>query len=253
MKFELYEKSEKIIAGITLRDGTAAEEGNMALHSCISPDNVIENRRKLASVLGSGLDCFVCPSQTHSANFYQVTSQDKGKGAFEQNTAIHNTDAVYTFEPNILLCCFSADCVPVIFYNKVSGLIGLIHSGWQGTVKEITIKVFQDLIEKQGCKPEDFNVYIGKAISQEKFEVDVDVYQKFVGLGYTEPFMLFNKQTGKYHIDNKQIVKKQCELLGIPSGRIFVDPTCTYTDPACFSYRENRQCGRHMSFIIRKT
>ena len=54
------------------------------------------------------------------------------------DTAIPDTDALYTYEPNLVLCSFTADCVPVIFYNEVNGLIGVIHSGWQGTVKEIT-------------------------------------------------------------------------------------------------------------------
>ena len=56
------------------------------------------------------------------------------------------------------------------------GLIGVIHSGWQGTVKEITTKLFDHLIHVEQCDPKDFRVQIGAALSQEKFEVDEDVY-----------------------------------------------------------------------------
>lgn len=252
MKFELYENREGIVAGMTLRDDNDAEGGNMALHTCISTDNVIENRLKVADFLGCDLGHFVCPNQTHSENFYQAASADRGRGANEHGSAIPDTDALFTFEPDILLCCFTADCVPVIFHNKAAGLIGVIHSGWQGTVKEITLKVFLHLIGKLGCNPQDFKVYIGKAISQQKFEVDEDVYQQFSTLKYAEPFILFNDRTGKYHIDNQQTVKKQCELAGIPSQLISVDKTCTYTDSNCFSFRQDPTCGRHMSFIMRR-
>ena len=39
------------------------------------------------------------------------------------DTAISNTDALYTLEPNLLLCSFTADCVPVIFIIKLMALL----------------------------------------------------------------------------------------------------------------------------------
>lgn len=252
MKIEYYENKGGIITGMTLKDDSEAESGNMALHNCISTDNIIKNRQKLAEILGCDLGSFVCPGQNHTDNFYQASSADKGKGSYEYASAIPDTDALFTFEPGILLCCYTADCVPVLFHNKAAGLTGVIHSGWQGTVKEITLKVFKHLIDNLGLNPQDFKVYIAKAISQEKFEVDEDVYSQFKALGYADPFIFYKDSTGKYHIDNQQTVKKQCEIAGIPSHLISVDKTCTYTDPDCFSFRQDPKCGRHMSFIIRR-
>ena len=64
--------------------------------------------------------------------------------------------------------------------------------------------------------------------------------------------MYVNEETHKYHIDNQLTVKKQCELAGIPTDQITIDPTCTYVSPIGFSYREDKKSGRHMSFIMRK-
>src|SRR5690606_16145635 len=102
---------------------------------------------------------------------------------------------LYTFEKNIVLATFTADCVPVIFYHENSGVIGVIHSGWQGTVKEITVKIFQHLIKNENCQSEHFHVYIGPAISQEKFEVDEDVYERFKQLGYADEFIFYRPET----------------------------------------------------------
>jgi hypothetical protein len=252
MKIKCYANNEEWRAGITLRDESEPEAGNMALHSCKNPHDILENRKKLAAFLGCDPGDFVCARQTHGSRFHRVTRDDKGRGAFNADTAISNTDALYTYEPNLLLCCFSADCVPVLFYHEGKGLVGVIHSGWKGTVQEITLQLFEHLKRTEGCSPRDFHVQLGMALSQEKFEVDADVYVKFKELGYADHFIYFNAETNKYHIDNQLTVKKQCELAGIPSEHISIDRTCTYASPDGFSYRRDQTCGRHLSFVRRQ-
>lgn len=252
VKVKLYIKNDRFIAGTTLKDKSFPEENNMALHVCENPNYIIENREKLATFLQTDLRNFVCANQTHSANFHKVTMEDKGRGATTLENAIPNTDALYTFENNIVLATFTADCVSVMFFHEETGVIGVIHSGWQGTVKEITIKLFEHLIENEQCRPEHFHVYIGPAISQEKFEVDEDVYEKFNKLGYADDFMYYVPETKKYHIDNQETVKKQCERIGIPKDRIRIDKTCTFLSEDGFSYREDRKTGRHLSFMMKK-
>lgn len=252
MKTTIYLDNEKFTAGMTLKDPAEFEGNNMALHVCENPAHIVENREKLAASLGLGLNDFVCAHQTHSANFHRATTADKGRGAERQETAIADTDALYTYEPDLLLASFSADCVPVMFFHEKKGLIGVVHSGWQGTVKEITLKLFEHLKQEEQCSPEDFYVQLGAALSQEKFEVDEDVYLKFKNLGYAEDYMYFNEASGKYHIDNQLTVKKQCELAGIPGNRIHIDRTCTFESPDGFSYREDKKSGRHLSFIVKK-
>lgn len=251
MKTKLY-RNDDIVAGITLKDLEAPELGNMALHACTDPHIVLRNRQELASSLGTDLNSFVCANQTHSANFHHVIAADKGKGAFILDTAIPETDALYTVEPDIVLCSFTADCVPVIFYDDVKGLVGVIHSGWQGTIKEITLAVMNHIIEHEGCRPENIHVYLGPALSQERFEVDEDVYLKYKKLLYADEFMYFEPETGKYHIDNQLTVKKQSELARIPSSQITMDRTCTFNSPEGFSYRQDKKSGRHLSFIMKK-
>jgi len=253
MNTTLYHAPDNFIAGFTLKDQAELESNNMALHACDNTDNIIENRKKLAAFLNCGLDDFVCAYQSHSSNFHKVARADRGRGSNTMDTAITDTDALYTYEPNLLLCCFTADCVPLILYNEAIGLIGVIHSGWQGTVKEITPKVLGHLIQAEHCNPKDTHIIIGPAISQEKFEVDQDVREKFKALGYADDFIYCNDETSKYHIDNQLVVKRQCKLQGVPAENITVDRTCTYTSLDCFSYRRDKICGRHLSFIMKKS
>jgi len=252
MLTKLYLNTENLIAGITMMDPAEPEANNMALHACRDKESVLKNRRKLAALLECGLDDFVCARQCHSDDYHKVTREDRGRGAATTDTAVLNTDALYTFEQGLLLCCFTADCVPLIFYEKESGLTGVIHSGWQGTVRGIAPKVLNHLIQDEDCSPKGIKIFIGPAISSEKFEVDRDVRDRFQSLGYADEFISFHEKTGKYHIDNQLTVKKQCELSGIPEENIIIDRTCTFRSPDCFSYRREKDCGRHLSFIVRK-
>ncbi|MGE7546245.1 polyphenol oxidase family protein [Sporosarcina newyorkensis] len=251
MKSKIYIQNEKHQAGMTMKDFESPESNNMALHACKSAKSVLYNRERLASFLQSSPANFVFANQTHSANFHHVTENDRGKGALRQDTAIADTDALYTFEPNIVLCSLTADCVPVIFYSEDNPLIGVIHSGWQGTVKEITLKLFQHLQQTEQCNLNHVHVQMGAALSQRKFEVDKDVYTKFHDLGYADEWIEYNEVTNKFHIDNQLTVKKQCELAGIPPGNISIDRMCTFQSTDGFSYREDKQAGRHLSFIRR--
>lgn len=252
MSIKVYINNENWLAGITMKIDTQPENFNMALHACQDKRAILQNRQHLANLLECDLNDFVCAEQTHSANFHKVVADDKGRGANNLETAIPSTDAFYTFEPNILLCSLHADCVPLLFHHEESGAAGVIHSGWQGTVKEISLKLFQHLIQNEGCDPSGFQVQICPALSQEKFEVDKDVYVQYKNLGYADEWVDYNETTGKYHINNQQVVAKQCQLAGIPVEQIKVDPTCTFLSPDGFSYRQDKQSGRHLCFIMKK-
>lgn len=247
---EYFIQTDTIIAGMTKKNKHAFEDNNMALHSCNSASNIIKNRENLTAELGVTLDDLVCPNQTHSANFYEVTAADKGRGARSLDDAIAETDAIYTFEKDIVLCSFSADCVPITFYHD-NGVIGVIHSGWRGTVQEITNKVITHLIEEQQCDPLGFHVHIGAALCQKNFEVDEDVATEFKQLGYAKDYIQYNEIKNKYFIDNQQTVKKQCRLVGISANQININDTCTMDSEEGFSHRRDQGLGRHITFIRR--
>lgn len=246
-----FHPTAQLTAGLTLRDETRPESNNIALHSCVSTDAVLENRHQLAAELGVPLSQFVLANQTHSATFYEVTKEDWGRGTTSLDTAIPDTDALFSYEFNTVLGVFTADCVPLLLWSEQTGLIAAVHSGWQGTVKEIVPKLLTHLIEEKGEDPTHLHAYIGHCLSQERFEVDADVAQKYQALGYADDLIMFRQETGKYHIDNEATVKKQCLLAGMLETHIEQSKICTFTSEQGFSYRQDKQAGRHLGFIFR--
>lgn len=245
-------KQGPIQAGVTLKNNDYPSSFSMSLHTGHPDREVIQNREVLAMTLGYTLNDFVFANQTHSDNVYKVTARDKGRGARSLDDAVPHTDALYTTESNIVLVTMVADCVPIIFYNEKANIIGVIHSGWQGTVKEIVPKTFESIVNNENVAIEDFHLYVGLSISQEKFEVDRDVYELFAALGYANDAITYKEETNKWHIDTKRVIQHQIESLGIPKEQITIDTTCTFDAVTGFSYREERNCGRHAAFIVQR-
>ena len=250
MTIKFYSMPENYKAGITLKNPSKEEQFNMALHSCNNEIDVLNNRQILADAIELPLQQFVFANQTHSANFKKITLNDIGKGALSVDSAIPHTDALYTFEKNIVLTSMTADCAPVTFYSVADGVVGTIHSGWSGTVKEISSLLFKHLNHTEHIDLSNVYVHIGYSLCADKFEVDIDVASQFKALGYANEYIRFNEETNKYHIDNQLVVKAQCERAGIPSKNITIDRECTYLLEEGFSYRQDKKCGRHVSFIV---
>lgn len=224
----------------------------MALHTSNHREAVLENRQCLAERLQLSLHQFVCGNQTHSDHFYKVEAKDRGRGAESLDDAIQDVDALYTFEKNIVLTTFTADCVPIIFYSERDSVIGAIHSGWKGTVLSITEKVFTHLRDQEHVDVSNLSVHIGTCLSQNNFEVDGDVAEQFKALAYADDMIYFDKERQKYLIDNQAVVAMQCERAGIAKNNIVMDKTCTMNAEQGFSYREDKKTGRHMTFIMQK-
>ena len=127
-----------------MRNPLNPESNNMALHVCLNPEDVKKNRQQLAQEINLPLDCWALPWQKHTANIYRITKEDIGKGSYDANTSILNTDAVYTTESNILIGVFTADCVGLLLIDETTPCIAAIHSGWKERFKQLQTKPFKN-------------------------------------------------------------------------------------------------------------
>lgn len=247
---------EEIYAGTSLRDKQALEENNLALHTCDNDDAlkaVIENRKALMKELNHNPDLCVFAYQTHSANIHKVTKEDIGAGAYSTKDAIADCDALYTREKNVLLGVFTADCVPILIYDKAQGIIAAIHSGWKGTINEITKKMLNTLIYDEDSDPNELYAYIGPSIDFFSFEVGEDVIEHVKNMSFDTQAFIIPKENGKYLLDNKRLNMQMLLDAGIPDTHIFMHNADTFeNEEDFFSYRKNKDTGRNLTFILRK-
>lgn len=248
-----WKHNKSLIAGTTLRNPDKKENNNMALHCGGRAEDIIENRRALARKLDMDIDQFVFANQTHSDHIIKVDASDKGKGATTLLDAIPDCDALYTREKDIMIGVFTADCVAILLYDPMEGIIAAIHSGWMGTMKQICTKTLKVLIEKEGCKPENIHAYLSPAIAFSSFEVGMDVVAQVQALPFPTTSFVHYKSKEKALVDNKGLNVQMLINAGVLPEHITVDKNDTFMEnESFFSYRRDKQCGRHLSFIVRK-
>lgn len=248
----IYWKQQRtIVAGTTLRDPNQPECNNMALHTNGDLEQVIENRKNLCNNFGIPLHQFTCACQTHSDHICKIDPTLIGKGAMVYEEGIQDCDALYTHEKNVMLGVFHADCVPILLYDPYTELIAAIHSGWQGTIKEITKKTLALLIEKEHVNPAHIQAYIGPAIAYRSFEVGHDVIEKVQAMSFPTTSFIQFQSNDKALVDNKGLNRQMLLDAGVPLEQIHIDKNDTFMkNEAFFSYRRDHQCGRHLSFIM---
>jgi YfiH family protein len=80
-------------------------------------------------------------------------------------------DALITAEPDLCLSVAIADCVPVALVGERE--IGMVHSGWRGTLAGVSGKAAREL---EGSST---RAYIGPSIRRCCYEVSEDLAEKF--------------------------------------------------------------------------
>ena len=83
------------------------------------------------------------------------------------------SDALVTKVPGLALLALSADCVTVALIDSQSGVIAVVHSGWQGLVAQVLQNAI-DSILAHGAQRENLVAVIGPAICGKCYQVSPD-------------------------------------------------------------------------------
>ena len=68
-----------------------------------------------------------------------------------------------------------ADCVPILLLDPIRKVIGLVHAGWQGTVKKVSSKAVEAMQQNYGCDPGNILAAIGPSICVKHYPVGNEV------------------------------------------------------------------------------
>ncbi len=85
---------------------------------------------------------------------------------------VPGVDGLITNEPGVVLAIYVADCGPIWLADRVTGAIGLLHSGKKGTEGNILAKALEAMKLKFGTRPEDVTVVLGPCIRPPQYDVD---------------------------------------------------------------------------------
>ena len=242
LQFPRLAASDGIRHAVTTRMGGVSTgylaELNLSFSRGDAEENVRENFRRVSILFGAPEDRFVFSDQTHTANVRVVTEADAGKGLTRRRDYT-DTDGLVTDVPGLVLSIFTADCVPVLFFDPVRHAIGLSHSGWRGTVSRIGAETIRLMKEQYGTEPADLKCAIGPSICQDCYEVSEDVAGEFAaGFAGHEQEILLPKGGGKYQLDLWEANRIVLTDAGVLPENIEVTDVCTCCNPdLLFSHR----------------
>ena len=147
--------------------------------------------------------------QVHSNNLIFIDQN------FRFNKKKLKADALITNQKNLPIAVLTADCIPVLLYEKKKNIIAAIHVGWKGAFKEIIKKVISFMLIK-GCKRKFITAAIGPCIRQRSYNVKDDFKKKFIKKDKKNK-VFFKMKKDIIYFDLPGFVRSQLKLNKIPN------------------------------------
>jgi YfiH family protein len=219
---------------------------NGGIGSNDAPENVRENRARMAAAVGV--------ASSHLVSCYQIHSPDVivADEPWTRESA-PRADALVTRIAGLAIGITTADCGPVLFADGEAGVIGAAHAGWKGALTGV-LEATVAAMEKLGGSRARIKAAIGPLIRQPNYEVGAEFVDRFrsddaASVAFFKPAARPNHAM----FDLPGYIKlrlERTEIAGIEDLGL-----CTYADPArFFSYRRTTHrgepdYGRHVNAI----
>ena len=122
-------------------------------------------------------------------------------------------DAIITDQKNLPIAVLTADCTPLLFYDKKRKMIAAVHAGWKGAFKGIIKKVINFMLKK-GCQKKNIIAAIGPSIAQKNYEVKTKFMNKFIK-NHKKNKIFFKFKNDLIFFDLQKYIKSQLKFLKI--------------------------------------
>ncbi len=160
-------------------------------------------------------------------------------------------DALVTDQPGVTVAVRTADCVPVLVYDRRRRAVAAIHAGWRGAVAGIVPKTIELMVSRFRVSLDDFRVSIGPSAGPCCYEVDEAVLAPLRSGMEEWQKVLHDDRRSKARLDLKKLIRLQLEQIGFTPQQLTAVNLCTICHGDLFySYRrEGRVVGTMLSGI----
>lgn len=237
----LFQRETGLQHGFSTRKGGVSKEHLASLNLSFSvedaKENVLENFRRIGERFGKTPEDFVLSKQSHETKVLKVGTKDRGKG-ITKDRDYEGIDALITDEEGLILSCFSADCVPILFYDPIHKAVGACHSGWRGTKGKILQNVVEEMRKHFSSNPAEILIAIGPSICKEQYVVSEDLALSFLedypdlGEDTASPIQRISKD--KFQLDLWDLNRRIALNCGIKEEHISISGYCTMENPELF-------------------
>lgn len=251
-----------IVFGFSTRLGGVStgcfESMNLSFERGDDPAAVTENYRRIGMSMGFDYTRVVSTNQWHTTNIRKVGPGLCGEGIVRPRTA-DEIDGQITDVPGVVLMAYGADCPSIYLYDPENRAIGLVHSGWKGTLNDIAGTAVRRMTEEYASLPENISAVIGPSVCADCYEVSEDVALPFaekysVKIGDDSEFVKKGRRDGKYQLDLWACCKRNLSDAGLRPDNISVSGLCTMHEKTLmYSHRRDGAArGSMAGFIMLK-
>lgn len=219
---------------------------NAGFHAGDREGDVLRNLAIVGAAFAIPPDRLVMMRQVHGERIRIIDGDGPPPGC------VPECDGLITALPGVALAVRTADCVPILFVDRVRRVIGAAHAGWRGTALGIASRMVGAFIERFSSRVSDILVAIGPAVGPCCYQVDAPVRAAFSSRieagGYLRPCA----EDERWMLDLAQANRLQIQGQGVPEGNILSAGLCT----ACrrelfFSHRASRgRTGRQINLLM---
>lgn len=257
LQFESFKKQAGLEHFCTTRKGGVSKGAfssfNLGNFSDDNPMDIFENRQILSRMWYMDISKFIIPHQTHSSKVLLVDEAFMNSSPSDKIEMLYGVDLTITHLKNIFLCATTADCVPILLFDSSKQIVAAIHAGWKGIVGGIIAHTINQMEEVYQTSSSDIVAAIGPSISQKNYEVGHELITEFNAAGFDmSSTSLVNKQTGKWHINLKQIARNELVRLGVLPKQIETSSLCTFDEFELFfsARRQTIVSGRMLTGVM---
>lgn len=211
-------------------------------------ENFFTNIKKFATAVKIDPENIVRFEQIHQDRLTVVSKKHQGG-------ILKGFDGGVTAEKNLFLAVTTADCIPLLVFDSVNNIVGIIHLGWRGIVANFGLKLIAKLQSVYTSQPEDIICGIGPSIGPCCYEVRDDVASLFAKI-FQRDQQIIQTRDKKIFLDLRSAVFRQLINLGIPAKNIDSPAVCVSCQNDIFySTRAEKQNlpGENLAVIGMKT
>jgi YfiH family protein len=228
---------------------------NLAGFNDDAAENILENRRRFLKLFQGDWVLAGC-WQVHGADVRVVQTREDARPAENKQGETVFCDVIVSSASGVLAGVKTADCVPILLGDPVTGAFAAVHAGWRGTLATAVVVAVKRLTEEYDVKSEDLRVAIGASAGACCYEVGSEVIDAFTSRFADGDKLFTPTRQGHALVDLLQANRDQLVSAGVRLERIHTAPICTMcrTD-LFFSYRKEKsvhgKVGRLMAVVGR--
>jgi len=190
------------------------------------------------------LDALVFLHQVHGAEGLVIDSLEQAK---KLKCFMQEGDFLITNVKRVGVGIMTADCLPVVLFDKRNQVIAVAHAGWRSSVKQIVSKTIDQMQKSFNTRLEDLKIFFGPSAKLCCYKVADDFIEHFEEFEFLD--RVIQRRSDGIYFDLPMFNVALLEELGIKKGAINLNYNdCTVCNPLLFSYRRaGEESGRQMT------